>query len=529
MIETIAAFIGNASILLSASLVLDLSNAPFMRAARIGAKIGAGVLLTGLGMAVMLTPWAFAPGIVFDTRSILTSAAGLFFGPIPTCMAMAGLSALRILQGGPGALTGVLVIAATGGIGLLWRWLRARRPERLSVIEYWLFGAAVHVAMLSLMLTLPGDAPVRVLPAIGLPVMLIYPAATAGLCAIMGARMRRENMQVELARSEAALNDAQRTAKLGRWELELRGGRIYWSDTIYDILELDRNDVRASNAAFMSRVHPDDLVEVRSAFSAAIEQGIPYSKDFRLLFPEGRIKWVHETCRIEPDPDGGDARAIGIIQDISNAKRAEEALKEALEEREALYRELQHRVKNSMSLMSALVRLERDRHSDATVRKALDDIHGRVNVMSTLYDMLYKERAGSLRLDRFLGDIAMSVIEAMSTSGIELVLELEEITAKMKQASALGLILNELATNALKYAFEGRDRGRLRVSLAKSGEGAELIVADDGKGYPVGADPFDAPGFGLQVVKLLASQFDGHASYRRAGGSEFSVWIKLDS
>src|SRR5690606_7910229 len=141
-------------------------------------KFPMGVALGVTSIVIMLTPWVYAPGIVFDTRSVLLSISGLFFGAIPTVIAMLMAAAFRFYQGGTATLTGILVIITSGVIGIAWNLLRKGEMAHISRLELYLFGLVVHVAMLLLMLIMPWDIALAVLGTVTLPVIIIYPLAT---------------------------------------------------------------------------------------------------------------------------------------------------------------------------------------------------------------------------------------------------------------------------------------------------------------------------------------------------------------
>ncbi len=198
--------IHNVSLLLAAALLFDMviSGRQKMKA-RIW-QVPFGLLLGGVGVALMLTPWVFVPGINFDTRSVLLSIVGLFFGAIPALIAIAITALFRFYQGGNGALTGVLVIVATGAIGLAWRRFRQPSLEKIDWRELYLFGLITNVVMLLLMFTLPWEIAWTVLTNISLPVLLIYPVGTMLLGLLMVNRLRRENIASDLVRSEARMH-----------------------------------------------------------------------------------------------------------------------------------------------------------------------------------------------------------------------------------------------------------------------------------------------------------------------------------
>lgn len=196
------ALVQNASLLLAMALVYDLATTRWwgdesrLRQVAVGATVGS------LGIALMLSSWALEPQVIFDTRSILLAVSGLFVGTIPTVIAMAMTAALRLWQGGVAARMGVGVILTAGGIGLLWRYRRRAALADLGAKELYALGVAVHIVMLALTMTLPREMGLRVLAGIGLPVLVIYPAATAALGLLMVNRLRRKRDADQLRESE---------------------------------------------------------------------------------------------------------------------------------------------------------------------------------------------------------------------------------------------------------------------------------------------------------------------------------------
>ena len=131
----------------------------------------------------MMTPLHFAPGIIFDGRSIILGVAGLFGGPLVAAIAATMCGSFRLWLGGAGALVGVGVIIEAAALGVFFRFfLKNTEPPRITNSFLYFFGLLVHVVMLALMLALPGGAGYEVLRRIGLPLILIYPVATLLVC-----------------------------------------------------------------------------------------------------------------------------------------------------------------------------------------------------------------------------------------------------------------------------------------------------------------------------------------------------------
>ena len=167
-------------------------------------------MIGGIAMVLMLTPWTLTPGVVFDTRSILISISGLYFGAIPTIVAMGMSSALRIMQGGGGVYMGVTVIALSGFIGLLWRWTNPTRRLRHKYLELLAMGLAVHVAMLGCTILLPKDIRLSTFLSIAPSVLLIYPLGSVMLGMLLERQLRNwrnREAQANLLESERRFSE----------------------------------------------------------------------------------------------------------------------------------------------------------------------------------------------------------------------------------------------------------------------------------------------------------------------------------
>ncbi len=198
--------IHNASLLLTLVLLHDAVVSSRRGAPSLGGLIFSGIILGSIGVAISLTPLNFSPGIIYDTRSVLISVSGLFLGTVPTLLAMLITAFNRLfIVGGVGAWTGTSVVFASGGIALLWRRFRRGSLETMSRAELFLFGVIVHMCMLLLMLTLPGDLGWKVLSGVAVPVIVIYPTITMLLGALLVNRLCQKDARIALQASEERL------------------------------------------------------------------------------------------------------------------------------------------------------------------------------------------------------------------------------------------------------------------------------------------------------------------------------------
>ncbi|MEW6593349.1 MAG: PAS domain S-box protein [Thermodesulfobacteriota bacterium] len=320
------ALMQNAALLLAMAFVYDvLTSRHRLGPWPLPVQLAVGLVLGGLGIVVMLSPWTYMPGIVFDTRSVLLGISGLFFGAIPTMAAMAMTALFRLSQGGAAALTGTAVILATGSIGLLWRQHRRGRMEELSWSELYLFGLLIHVAMLLLMLTLPWPTARNVLAHITLPVLVIYPAATTLLGLLMVNRLRREGITHQLQKSEERMRLFFERQIVGMAITSPQKGWLQVNDEICRMLGYSPEEL--SRLTWAEITHPDDLKADLDQFERLLAGAIDdYSMEKRFIRKDGATVWTELSVGCVRRADGAVDYVLALLADTTKRRQAEKAL-----------------------------------------------------------------------------------------------------------------------------------------------------------------------------------------------------------
>jgi len=231
----------------------------------------------------------------------------------------------------------------------------------------------------------------------------------------------------------------------------------------------------------------------------------------------------------------GDGLVIAFVSDISARRQLEQErenlvvmLKEALAEKTVLLKEIHHRVKNNMAVISGLLGMQADTMQDGQAAVALAESQQRVESMALIHEFLYStDHLDRVRFSRYIKQLAHGICStyALEPELISVVIEAEEIDVGIHRAIPCGLILNELFSNALKYAFPGGRKGTIRVRFARLESGnLTLSVADDGVGMPVDFDWENAQSLGLRVIRILARQIDGQLILDRSvAGTRFEL------
>ena len=267
----------------------------------------------------------------------------------------------------------------------------------------------------------------------------------------------------------------------------------------------------------------DKALQVSSDENRLGEQvPIPFGKEWRELataFNTMSSKLRQERDTLEDrirDRTAALAQTNSQLEDdVARRIQVEEALKMALAENADLLGELQHRAKNSFTMISSLVGLMANTGHSSETNAVLEDLSNRVASISELYNLLYSSGATTdVRLDEYCTRIAESLI-ALSGNVLFQPGILTACTVPVRIAAPVGLIITELLTNALKYAFPGARKGILALTLEQTEIGLKLEVWDDGIGLPETHDPAHSPGTGLKLVNSLVKQIDGQLAVNR--------------
>ncbi len=308
---------------------------------------------------------------------------------------------------------------------------------------------------------------------------------------------------------------AEALAKIGNWEWDLVGNASTWSDGLFRIYGRNKADGVPAFDAWRETIHPDDEELLAEEISKSKDRVNDYSLEFRIHTKDtGELKYIASRGSSTTDDQGRLIRIWGVDQDITERKKAELALQTSLHEKEALLREVHHRVKNNLQIVTSLLRLEAGRSNQPETKIMLGDMQGRIRAMALLHESLYRKGTfATVELGAYLRNLATQAVRSLAPPGgdVKLVLELDAVQVSLDQATPVGLLLNELMSNAFKHGFPQGHRGEVRVALHAAFEGhpARLTVSDSGVGLPADFDARKSQSMGLKLVADLARQLGG--------------------
>jgi PAS domain S-box-containing protein len=338
-------------------------------------------------------------------------------------------------------------------------------------------------------------------------------------------RARRE-AQETLRASEERFAGAFEHAPIGVALVSPDGRFLKVNHALCDLVGYPEAELLART--FQDITHPDDLdadlENVRQLLSGRTRS---YRMEKRYVHASGRLVTILLSVSLVRTPGGDPEYLIAQIQDISDQKRAQAEIEGALREKQALLREVHHRVKNNLQVITSLLRLESSRREDPGTRLVLREMQGRILSMALLHETLYRTGDfGEIDLASYLKNLAEQLFRAQgsSTGSVSLRIDVTHVSVPIDQAIPCGLIANEMLTNSLKHGFAEGEKGEVTLTLRPEGDSeVHLSVRDNGVGLPKDFETRRARSLGMQLIADLARQLGGRVDIGAGQGAAFTV------
>jgi PAS domain S-box-containing protein len=381
---------------------------------------------------------------------------------------------------------------------------------------------------------------------------------------------QRKRLELKIAESEERLRMAMEGADVASWDWDLLTGKAVFSDKFYTMLEYEPGDFPPDYEHWVQLIHPDDKKKVIPDLEEQIRTLQPVCEiEYRAKTKNGDWYWVLGRGKIaQTDDQGNPIRMTGVNIDITNRKlmesevrslnivleqrvkdrtddlqRTNEALQEeivqrqaveqkltdSLEEKTVLLKEVHHRVKNNLQIIASLLNLQsRYIHDDQTLA-AIRESQNRVRAMALVHEKLYRSE-DIAKIDlydyiKFLGTGLFQFYDA-KIRGIQFRLDIHEVSVNINAAIPLGLIINELISNSLKYAFPDDRTGEVAISVTKDNRAISINYSDNGIGIPAGLDWRNTESLGLRLVNTLVDQLNGTIDLDRTTGTRFVMLLQ---
>lgn len=284
------------------------------------------------------------------------------------------------------------------------------------------------------------------------------------------------------------------------------------------------------NMNFWDIVHPD-YAETARQRGIARQKGeeVPDNYEMKIITRQGEEKWINYSARIINF--NGKPAVLGTSTDITVQKNAGEEVERSLREKEILLKEIHHRVKNNLQIVTSLLKLQSSYVKDEKVKRLFKESQNRVQSMSLIHQKLYQTKDLS-HID-FKDYIETVVTHLQHSFGIledrvNVVIEVKDITMSIDNAIPAGLIINELVSNSLKHAFPSNKKGKIYINLSfdDASRDYKLIIRDSGVGMPADIDINKTDSFGLKLVSTLVNQMSGSIEVTQDKGCSYEIVFK---
>ncbi|MEG4577901.1 PAS domain S-box protein [Microcoleus sp. N3A4] len=287
---------------------------------------------------------------------------------------------------------------------------------------------------------------------------------------------------------------------------------LYLSPAYENIWGRSHEELYAEPLKMMEWVHPEDKHLLEEAMGRVL-QGESTSTEYRIFRPDGTMRWVCDRAFSIYDEAGKIYRIAGIGEDISDRKLTEARIQAALREKEVLLKEIHHRVKNNMQVISSLLQLQAQYIEDESTLALFEESQTRIHSMALIHEQLYQsEHLDRIDLPPYVENLVANLYQSFGcgNTAIQFNLKVDPIYLNIETAIPCGLIINELVSNSLKYAFTKNLAGLITIKFSEiNSQQFQLIIQDNGSGFPADFDVEKTETLGLRLVRMLAYQLEG--------------------
>ncbi len=337
----------------------------------------------------------------------------------------------------------------------------------------------------------------------------------------------RKLVEEQLRHSEEQLRLALDAAQMGIWDWNLETGECACSHNLERLYGFSINTFERTYKAFLAIIHPNDRNRIHQDIQSALEKGGDGTLEFRVIRPDDTICWIESKYQVFTNEIGEPYRMSSVNLDITHRKEAEIKIKASLREKDILLQEIHHRVKNNLQVISSLLDLQSHHIQQPEVLELFQESQNRVKSMALVHEKLYQSRDFA-RIDfaEYIENLTNYLFQvyAVRSSEIAISLDMEKVNLTIDTAIPCGLILSELVSNAIKYAFPHGRMGTIKIALHSVPHNHyTLIVMDNGIGIPDDLDLKHTKSLGLQLVTILTEQLEGTLEINSDCGTEFKI------
>lgn len=335
----------------------------------------------------------------------------------------------------------------------------------------------------------------------------------------------------EMQQREAILAEAQTIANFGHYTFYAETGTWTHSAHLDEIFGIDADFSDNTVAGWLSIIHPEDRESLEAyLLHDVLANHSAFDRTYRIINQRsGQTRWVHGLGRLKFSPSGSVESMLGTIRDITSEHDREVALRQAVSEREVLIQEINHRVKNNLTMVSSLLNLKEEALGGTV---DLSDIRGQLAAIALVHDRLtHIEGVVAIDLAVYVPELVASVLETSGRSDVVQHISLESCVLPARDVVSVGLLANEIITNAVKYAFPATKAPELTVDLAVLSETRHFVLTISNNGTPIPEEinVHTTETLGLRLIDALTQTLGGELTITREPQTTFTLQIPVRS
>ena len=343
---------------------------------------------------------------------------------------------------------------------------------------------------------------------------------------MLGNVIRRKHVEQALRVSEERYARAINAGKVGIWELNIKSNEIYIDSNLKAMLGYKEHEISNNFQDWLNLIHPEDIESFKIELNSYLKRlKLKYEVQHRMLHKNGDYLWFLARGTLIKDREEQPRYIAGSNTDITTQKQIEERLKISLKEKDVLLKELHHRVKNNLQIISSLLRLQARHIQDRRILNLFQDSQSRIRAMAIIHENLYQSTdLANIKTYDYVKKITSNLLDSYQVNhNIEIKLDVGSFDLKIDTTIICGLLINELVSNSIKHAFVPQVEGEIKISFLNLEDNKYLLeVSDNG----IGINKYclnQEQSIGLQLVWNLVEQIEGSISCDTTSGTSFNI------
>ena len=336
---------------------------------------------------------------------------------------------------------------------------------------------------------------------------------------------QRKKAEAQLKELTNQLSLAVQTAKIGIWTLDTSSGTTEWNDELLNLYGITKTELSENPKQWVKYIHPDDFTIVKQTFRKLLKgKNVPGLR-FKILTRQGELKHCYCNALTVKDPKGGTVKIMGTNLEVTDLVVREQELSAALDQKNSLFRELHHRIKNNLQLVSSILYLKSSSSEHIELTRFAKETSSRIKSISDIHNQLLRlEEVDELYTEEYIKGLVKSIVRThtLDSSLYDLSLTIENHKLHVDKVLSIGLLINEIVSNSLKYAYPKEKGGPITVMFKKKGTSYYLEVGDKGVGLQ-DTQKTKTNSLGTQLIDIMTRQLSGELKIHNKKGVKYAI------